>query len=83
MIEVLYNLQAYPQLLRASKSLTAFLEIYKKLVKVYREEPMENFVPQLIKITGYEDMLAAMGPEGETNCKISVSLFLTFRFIKI
>lgn len=66
MIEVLYNLQAYPRLLRAAKSLTAFLEIYKKLVKVYREEPMENFVPQLIKITGYEDMLAAMGPEGET-----------------
>ena len=36
MIEVLYNLQAYPQLLRAAKSLTVFLEIYKKLVKVYR-----------------------------------------------
>ena len=66
MIQVLYNMYEYPRISRALAPLNNFLQIYKQLVEIYRTQPMEHFVPQLLKITGYEDMLASMGEEGRT-----------------
>ncbi len=65
-IQVLYGMYDYPRLSRALAPLNSFLNIYKQLLDVYKNQPMENFVPNLLKITGYEDMLAAMGEEGKT-----------------
>lgn len=66
MIQVLYNMYDYPRLSRSLGPLNNFLQVYKSLVQVYRTAPMEEFVPSLIKITGYEDMLLKQGEEGKT-----------------
>ena len=66
MIQVLYNMYDYPRLSRALAPLNNFLNIYRALVELYRTRPMEEFVPNLLKITGYEQMLADMGEEGRT-----------------
>ncbi len=65
-IQVLYNMYDYPRISRALAPLNNFLQIYKRLLEIYKTEPMENFVPALLKITGYEDMLLSMGEEGKT-----------------
>lgn len=66
MIQVLYNMYEYPQLSRSLAPLNNFLNIYKQLLELYRTRPMEEFVPNLIKITGYEQMLTLQGEEGKT-----------------
>ena len=66
MIQVLYNMYDYPQLSRSLAPLNNFLNIYKQLLELYRTRPMEEFVPNLIKITGYEQMLTLQGEEGKT-----------------
>jgi len=65
-VQILYNMYEYPRLSRSLAPLNNFLNIYKKLLELYRTVPMEEFVPNLLKITGYEDMLAQMGEEGRT-----------------
>ena len=66
MVEILYNMYDYPQLARALSPLNNFLQIYKQLVALYKTCPMEDFVQNLIKITGYEQMLFEQGEEGKT-----------------
>ncbi len=66
MIEIIKNVYDYPQLSRAASSLIAFYDIYEKLKNLCEETPMEHIVPNLIRITGYEDMLALQGEEGKT-----------------
>jgi len=66
MIQVLYNMYDYPRLNRSLAPLNNFLNIYRSLLELYRTRPMEEFVPNLLKITGYEQMLADMGEEGRT-----------------
>ena len=66
MVQVLYNMYDYPRLSRSLAPLNNFLQIYRQLLEIYRTQPMEAFVPQLLKITGYEDMLLSMGEEGKT-----------------
>lgn len=65
-IQVLYNMYDYPRLSRSLAPLNSFLRIYRQLAEIYRTQPMESFVPRLLKITGYEDMLISMGEEGRT-----------------
>ena len=66
MLQVIYNCEEYPKLSRSAPALNNFIRIYKSLLQLYKTEPMENFVPNLIKITGYEDMLLSEGEEGKT-----------------
>lgn len=66
MIDILYNMYEYPALSRALTPLNSFLQIYKKLLDLYRNSPMEDFVPNLINITGYRKMLEEQGDEGMT-----------------
>ncbi|MEG3029711.1 MAG: 3'-5' exonuclease, partial [Oscillospiraceae bacterium] len=65
-LDILKNMYEYPQLNRAISSLNGFLQIYKQLVKLYESCAMEDFVPELIKVTGYEKMLQDQGEEGKT-----------------
>lgn len=65
MMQIIYNADNYPQLSRALAPISNFLNIYKNLLKIYREKPMEEFVPNLLKITGYEQMLVLQGEEGK------------------
>ena len=66
MIEIIKNIYDYPQLSRAASALIAFRQIYEQVVRLCEDCPMEHIVPNLIRITGYEDMLAAQGEEGKT-----------------
>ena len=66
MIEVIRNVYDYPQLSRAASALINFRDIYEKVKTLCEECPMEHIVPNLIRITGYEDMLVAQGEEGKT-----------------
>ncbi|MBR2027773.1 MAG: UvrD-helicase domain-containing protein [Oscillospiraceae bacterium] len=66
MIEIIRNVYDYPQLSRAVSALINFRDIYEKVKTLCEECPMEHIVPNLIRITGYEDMLAAQGEEGKT-----------------
>ncbi|MBQ5313709.1 MAG: UvrD-helicase domain-containing protein, partial [Oscillospiraceae bacterium] len=66
MIEIIKNIYDYPQLSRAASALIAFRQIYEQIVRLCEDCPMEHIVPNLIRITGYEDMLAAQGEEGKT-----------------
>ena len=66
MIEIIRNIYDYPQLSRAASALIAFRQIYEQIVHLCEECPMEHIVPNLITITGYEDMLIAQGEEGKT-----------------
>ncbi len=66
MIEVLYNMYEYPSLSKSLNALNNFLMIYKSLQELYKTRPLEDFIPNLIKITGYENMLIEMGEDGKT-----------------
>ncbi len=66
MIEVLYNMYDYPALSKALNALNNFLMIYKQLLELYNTRPLQDLLPNLIKITGYEDMLINMGEDGKT-----------------
>ncbi len=66
MIEIIYNMYEYPSLSKALNALNTFLMIYKQLLELYKTRPLEDLLPNLIKITGYEDMLINMGEDGKT-----------------
>ncbi len=66
MIEILKNIYEFPRLSRAASSLVEFMNIYNQVVDLCNNAPMEDIVPNLIRITGYENMLVAQGEEGKT-----------------
>lgn len=66
MINIIKNVYDYPQLNRAASALISFCDIYNKIKKLCEESSIENIVPNLIRITGYEDMLMLQGEEGKT-----------------
>ncbi len=82
MIDILYNMYEYPALSRALTPLNSFLQIYKKLLDLYRNSPMEDFVPNLINITGYRKMLEEQGEEGKTRLENIGQLVSNIRAFK-
>ncbi len=65
-IEILLNLDNYPQLTKASVALQGFIKIYTTLVEKHLELPLVDFVAEVATITGYEQMLLTQGEEGKT-----------------
>ncbi|MEG0179315.1 MAG: 3'-5' exonuclease [Oscillospiraceae bacterium] len=66
MLEVINNVEDYPNLQRALSAISLFGSIYNRLVKASEELPMDDFVTELIDITGYRAMLEAQEEEGQT-----------------
>ena len=66
MIEIIKNVYEFPRLRRAASSMVDFMNIYNQIVDLCNNAPMEDIVPNLIRITGYENMLVAQGEEGKT-----------------
>ena len=56
----------YPALQRACAPLERFYEMYRELCDLSISEPLDVFVGDVIKKSGYEAMLKAMKEEGET-----------------
>ncbi len=66
MIEVIQSCEDYPSLSRSSGALKAFSELYTKLCESYETEPLAVFTDHLLDMTGYRNMLVALGTEGES-----------------
>ena len=66
MMEIIAHVRDYPALQRASAPLERFYEMYRELCDLSVSEPLDVFVGDVIKKSGYEAMLKAMKEEGET-----------------
>jgi len=66
MIEVIQSSDDYPSLSRASGALKSFSELYSKLCESYETESLAVFTDHLLDMTGYRNMLVALGSEGES-----------------
>ena len=66
MMEIIAHVRDYPALQRACAPLERFYEMYRELCDLSVSEPLDVFVGDVIKKSGYEAMLKAMKEEGET-----------------
>ena len=66
MLEVCRHAQEYAALSRAAGALGGFIKIYDQLEDTAQEKPLDEFVRDLLDITGYRQMLKGQGEEGET-----------------
>ncbi len=66
MLEVVRDAGQYAPLARAAAALQGFYAIYEKLVLAEAELGLPEFAAQLPEITGYRQMLEALGEEGKT-----------------
>ena len=66
MMEIIAHVRDYPALQRACAPLERFYEKYRELCDLSISEPLDVFVGDVIKKSGYEAMLKAMKEEGET-----------------
>ena len=66
MMEIIAHVRDYPALQRACVPLERFYEMYRELCDLSVSEPLDVFVGDVIKKSGYEAMLKAMKEEGET-----------------
>ena len=66
MIEVIQNCDDYPVLARSAGPLKRFSELYTKLCELYETESLAVFTDKLLDLTGYRNMLVALGSEGES-----------------
>ena len=66
MMEIIAHVRDYPALQRACAPLERFYEMYRELCDLSISEPLDVFVGDVIKKSGYEAMLKAMKEQGET-----------------
>ena len=66
MMEVIAHVRDYPELQRASAALERFYEMIRELGDLAVTEPLDDFVGDVIRKSGYEAMLKGMKEEGET-----------------
>lgn len=66
MMEIVANVTLYPALARAASALSAFYAMYRGLCDASVTMPLDEFMGEVIKKTGYEAMLKAQKEEGET-----------------
>ena len=66
MMEIIAHVRDYPALQRAAAPLERFYEMYRELCDLSISEPLDVFVGDVIKKSGYEAMLKAMKEAAET-----------------
>ena len=66
MMEIIAHVRDYPALQRACAPLERFYEMYRELCDLSISEPLDVFVGDVIKKSGYEAMLKAMKEAAET-----------------
>ena len=64
LLEVCAHASDYPLLGRAAKALNGFYAIYQQISESADTLPLDQFVTNLIEVTGYQKMLEAQGDEG-------------------
>ena len=66
MLEVIEHSEDYPSLARSVSALKRFSDLYHKLMETYVAESLAVFADKLLDMTGYRNMLVALGTEGES-----------------
>lgn len=66
MLEVIDHCEDYPSLARSVGALQKFSQLHKALCEVYETESLAVFADRLLDLTGYRNMLVALGTEGES-----------------
>ena len=66
MLQIISEASTYPALARAASALGAFYDMYRTLCDLSVTLPLDEFVGEVIRKTGYEAMLKAQKEEGET-----------------
>ena len=66
MLEVIAHVREYPELQRAAAALEKFYEMYRDLCDLAVTIPLDEFVGEVVKRSGYEAMLKAQKEEGQT-----------------
>ena len=66
MLEVIAHVREYPELQRAAAALEKFYEMYRDLCNLAVTIPLDEFVGEVVKRSGYEAMLKAQKEEGQT-----------------
>ena len=66
MLKIVADLRNYPALQRASAALERFYEMYRELCDLSVTLPLDEFVGEVIRRSGYEAMLKAQNEEGQT-----------------
>ena len=79
MMEIIAHVRDYPALQRAAAPLERFYEMYRELCDLSVSEPLDVFVGDVIKKSGYEAMLKAMKEEGETRLENLGQLFSSIK----
>ncbi len=65
MLEVCSRAPEYAKISRAAAALFQFYVIYQKLCQAAEDYPLDVFVTELLRITGYQAMLENQGEEGQ------------------
>ena len=66
MLKIVADSRNYPALQRASAALERFYEMYRELCDLSVTLPLDEFVGEVIRRSGYEAMLKAQHEEGQT-----------------
>mgnify|MGYP004508589017 FL=1 len=66
MLKIVADSRNYPALQRASAALERFYEMYRELCDLSVTLPLDEFVGEVIRRSGYEAMLKAQNEEGQT-----------------
>ena len=64
-LEVLRTADSYPVLSRSASALRQASAVFEELTDAASEQTLDDFYETLLDVTGYLDMLKAMGEEGE------------------
>ncbi len=65
LLEVCSRAPEYAKISRAAAALFQFYVIYQRLCQAAEDYPLDVFVTELLRITGYQAMLEAQGEEGQ------------------
>ena len=66
MLEIVAHVRDYPELQRSAPALERFYEMYRELCDLSVSEPLDVFVGDVVKKSGYEDAMKKLKEEGET-----------------
>ncbi len=65
MLDICARAAEYAKISRAAVALLKFYAMYEKLCELAEDYPLDIFVTELIKVSGYQAMLETKGEEGE------------------
>lgn len=63
-IEIMQNVESYPMLGKKVAPLKKAAGMFERLAEFAENEPLEELIDEVLKVTGYEDYMKSLGDEG-------------------